>query len=266
MDAEHRLDGRRILVTGGAAGIGAATARLFRERGARVAILDRDGDAAHATAKELDAVAIQVDVRRPEEAARAVAEAAASLGGIDGLVNNAGTGSVKALEQYTDKEWDRLIGVNLTGPFLLTRAVAPHLRRAGRGTIVNVASVNATTPTRGEAPYSAAKAGLVALTKSSALELAPSIRVNCVSPGFIETAMSATLLELGNARASIESATPLARPGQPVEVAEVIAFLSSDASRYVTGQELLVDGGSSLVSAQADPMLRSLLDLIARSG
>lgn len=250
-------------MTGGASGIGAAISRRLADEGAAVAVLDRDGDGAAAVAAAIGGVALTADVNRADTVTAAVADAATRLAGLDGLVNNAGVGNVKRLEQYTDEEWALLIGINLTGAFVTTRAVVPHLRTAGGGTIVNIASVSASTPTRGEAPYSAAKAGLVALTKSSALELAPAIRVNCVSPGFVETPLSAGILALDGMRPALESVTPLGRPGTPEEVAAVVAFLISDEAKYVTGAEVVVDGGSSLVSAQADPMLRRLLELLA---
>jgi NAD(P)-dependent dehydrogenase (short-subunit alcohol dehydrogenase family) len=260
------LAGRRILVTGGASGIGAATCRRLAAAGAAVGVLDRDGPGASSVADEIGGVPAVADVRHAAEVGAAVDALSAALGGLDGVVNNAGTGNVKPLEEYSDEEWDLLLGVNLTGAFVVTRAAVPHLRAAGGGSIVNLTSVTATTPTRGEAPYSAAKAGLVALTKSSALELAPTIRVNCVSPGFVETPLSAGLLALDGMRESLEGGTPLGRPGTPEEVADVVAFLISDASRYVTGHDLVVDGGSSLVSAQADPMLRRLLALLGGTG
>jgi NAD(P)-dependent dehydrogenase (short-subunit alcohol dehydrogenase family) len=257
------LAGQRIVVTGGGSGIGAATCRRLAAGGARVAVLDRKADTAAAVAAELGGVAVVADVRDPVLVSEALARAAAELGGLTGLVNNAGVGNVKPLEEYTDEEWAFLIGVNLTGAFVTTRAVAPLLRESGGGAIVNVASVNAGLPTRGEAPYSVAKAGLVALTKSSALELAPAIRVNTVSPGFIETPLSAGILALDGVRAGLEAVTPLGRPGTPEEVAEVVAFLCSDAARYITGHEVVIDGGASLVSAQGDPMLRQLLELLS---
>lgn len=225
------LAGRRIIVTGGASGIGAATCRHLAAAGAVVSVLDRDGDGAAAVAGEIGGASARVDVRRSSEVDAAVEQLVARLGGLDGLVNNAGVGNVKPLHQYTDDEWELLIGVNLTGAFVVTRAVVPHLLAGGGGSIVNLTSVTARTPTRGEAPYSAAKAGLVALTKSSALELAPTIRVNCVSPGFIETPLSAGLLGLDGMRESLERVTPLGRPGTPDEVADVVAFLLSDDSR-----------------------------------
>jgi 2-keto-3-deoxy-L-fuconate dehydrogenase len=252
-------DPRRILVTGGAQGIGAATCEVLAAQGAAVAVLDRKPGR--------DGVPwVIADVRDSAAVDAAVAEAAAMLGGLTGVVNNAGLGSLRPLEDHTDAEWALLLGVNLTGAFNVTRAAVPYLRAAGGGTIVNVSSVSALTPTRGEAPYSVAKAGLLALTKSSALELAPTIRVNAVSPGFVDTPLLTPVLELDGMRATLEGGTPLGRLGTAAEIAEVIAFLCSDASRFVTGHNLVIDGGASLIHAQADPMLKQLLEMIATVG
>lgn len=250
----------RILVTGGASGIGEATCRLLAERGASVAILDRRSETV------LDLPLVVADVRDATQVDAAVAEAARLLGGLTGLVNNAGVGALKPLETYTDADWARLIGVNLTGAFNVTRASVPYIREAGGGTIVNVSSVSADIPTRGEGPYSVAKAGLLALTKSSALEFAPAIRVNAVSPGFVESPLTLPVLGLDGMQQTLEANTPLGRLGTTTDVAEAIAFLCSDASAYITGHNLVIDGGVSLVHPQADPMLKQLLEMIATVG
>jgi NAD(P)-dependent dehydrogenase (short-subunit alcohol dehydrogenase family) len=251
-----------VIVTGGASGIGAATCRALAAEGTPVGVLDVDAEGAAALAAEIGGVALVADVADAAAIEQAVEDAAAAFGGITGLVNNAGLGQVKLMEGYSEQEWDRLVRVNLTGPWLLTKAVAPHMRAAGGGAIVNVASVNAALPTRGEAPYSAAKAGLVALTKSSALELAPLIRVNAVSPAFVVTPMSAGILALEGVSEGMDAVTPLGRPGLPEDIAPVIAFLLSDLARYVTGAEVVVDGGATLVSSQGDPMLRTMLKVL----
>jgi NAD(P)-dependent dehydrogenase (short-subunit alcohol dehydrogenase family) len=163
------LDGRRAVVTGGASGIGAATCRRFAAEGAKVAAVDVDAGGAEAVAGSTGGVAIVADVADGAALGGAFEQAASALGGLDTVVNNAGTGNVMALHDYPDAEWDRLLAVNLTGVFNGTRAAVPHLRRAGRtGAIVNVSSLSGLRPTRGEAPYSAAKAGVVALTLSAA--------------------------------------------------------------------------------------------------
>jgi NAD(P)-dependent dehydrogenase (short-subunit alcohol dehydrogenase family) len=251
------LAGRRAVVTGGGSGIGAATCRRFAEEGAAVAVLDVDAGAAEVVAGAVGGVAVPVDVADGEAVGAAFDRAAAALAGLDIVVNNAGTGNVLPLADYSDAEWARLLGVNLTGVFHGTRAAVAHLRASGReGAIVNVSSLSGLRPTRGEAPYSAAKAGVVALTMSAALEYGPAIRVNCVSPGFIRTPLTELAAADEATRSELEAATPLGRLGSAEEVAATIAFLCSDLAAYVTGANLVVDGGSALVNAQVDPMLR----------
>ena len=240
-----------MLVTGGASGIGAATVSMLEHRGAKVAVLDRT---------------LGTDVRDAAAVAARVQAAADELGGLTGVVNNAGTGNLKPLEQYTDDEWALLIGVNLTGAFNVTRAAVPFLRASGGGSIVNVASLSGERPTRGEGPYSVAKAGMIALTKSAALELAPDIRVNTVSPGFVVTPLTEGVLGLDGMESLLVANTPLGRLGTADDVAEAICFLLSGASSYITGHNLVLDGGVALVHAQSDPMLKQLLEMIATVG
>jgi len=256
------LDGHKVLVTGGGSGIGEAVCRQLAAGGASVAVLDRRPEGAEAVAAAVGGCWVIADVREPAAVGIALADAADRLGGLTGLVNNAGVGSLKRLESYTDADWSRLLGVNLTGAFHTIRAAAPLLRASGGGAIVNVSSVSGMVPTRGEGPYSVAKAGLLALTRSAALELAPAIRVNAVSPGFIETPLTADLLAMEGVRAGLEDRTPLGRIGTAEEVAATVVFLCSDAARYVTGHNLVVDGGATVVHGQADPMLRDLLAMI----
>jgi NAD(P)-dependent dehydrogenase (short-subunit alcohol dehydrogenase family) len=254
------LDGQLIAVTGGASGIGEASVRRMVAEGARVAVLDADRDAAQRVASEVGAIAIEVDVADTVAVEDALAGAVRELGGLTGLFNNAGVGNLKALHEYTESEWDRLVAVNLKGTFNGIRAAVPHLRKAGGGSIVNMASVSGVIPTRGEAPYAAAKAGVIALTRSAALEYGPdAIRVNCVSPGFIRTNLTELAFSNPAWIERLEQRTPLRRAGTADDVAKVVVFLCSDLADYVTGQNLLVDGGSILPSAQVDHMLEELL-------
>lgn len=249
-----------VLVTGGASGIGAAVCRHLAEQGRRVAVLDRDASGAAEVAAQTGGVALVADVADSAQVDAAFARAADELGGLGGVVNNAGVGNLKRLERYSDKELDLIWRVNVSGTYYGIRAAAPLLRANGGGAVVNVASVSGVRPTRGEAPYSAAKAAVVALSAAAALELAPQIRVNCVSPGFVHTPLNDVLASDDAARATIEAGTPLGRVGSVDDVAELVTFLLSERSSYLTGQNVVLDGGSMLTSAQMDPVLASMLD------
>ena len=253
-----RFAGRQVLVTGGGSGIGAATCELFAREGAMVTVLDRDAVGAGRVAAEVGGRAVVCDVRDGNAVTLAVNEAAEAMGGLTDLVNNAGIGTAKPLLDYSDKQFALLIAVNLTGTFHGIRAAGPIMLEAGRGSIVNNASLTGIRPTRGEGPYSAAKAGVLALTQSAALELAPAVRVNAVAPGMIESPLTAMVVGNDAWRTAAEAGTPAGRIGTSAEVAEVIAFLASDGASYVTGQTIVVDGGSVLPSLQSDALLRAI--------
>jgi NAD(P)-dependent dehydrogenase (short-subunit alcohol dehydrogenase family) len=254
------LDGHSIIVTGAASGIGAATARRMRAEGADLALLDRDAEAVGEIADELAAVAITVDVADTEALDEAFRRAADDLGGLDAVFNNAGVGNLKPLHTYTEDEWDLLVDVNLKGTWNGIRAAVPLLRGGGGGSIVNMASVSGIFPTRGEGPYAAAKAGTIALTRSAALEYGPDgIRVNCVAPGFIRTNLTEFAFQNPAWVEPLERRTPLRRAGDADDVAKVAVFLCSDLAGYVTGQTVVVDGGSMLPNAQVDHLLLDLL-------
>ena len=253
------LAGARALVTGGARGIGRAVADRLAADGARVAVVDSDPgpDAGpHPT--------FEADVADATDLAAAVDGAAGELGGLSILVNNAGFGTAKRLDRYDDDEWARLVGVNLTGVWHGIRAALPHLRAAATveapASIVTIGGTAASRPTRGEGPYAAAKAGALALTRTAATEFAPLVRVNSVSPGYVATRMTRAIVDDERLRARIEGRIPMGRIGTVDDVAGVVAFLCSTDARYVTGQDVIVDGGSTLPSHQSDELLKALLD------
>ena len=238
-----------VLITGASRGIGAACARRFARDGWSVAVHYYKSEAeALALAEELraagaEAVPVRGDLSDPAQAARAVEGAQAALGHLDALVCNAGVAlPVQLLTDTTDDQWRRVMGTDLDGVFFTLRAAIPGMVSRKRGAIVTVSSMWGVTGGSCEAPYSAAKAGVIGLTKALAKELGPSgIRVNCVAPGAIETDMTAFLTP--EDRAALAGETPLGRMGAPEEVAEAVRFLAGEEARFITGQVLRVDGG-----------------------
>jgi 2-hydroxycyclohexanecarboxyl-CoA dehydrogenase len=247
-----RLQGKIALVTGGASGIGAATARRLAAEGARVAIGDLDERGAREVAGELDGFGCALDVADTASVRAAVASAVAELGEIDVLVNNAGTDTFSYFVNSDEQLWDFVLGVNLRGVLAVTHAVLASMQQRRGGAIVNVASEAGRVGSQGSAVYSAAKAGVIGFTKAIAREAARyRVRCNAVAPGPIETpllnAAPEALGELGERlkRAMVDS-TALRRSGQPEEVAATIAFLACDDASYVTGQTINVSGGLSM--------------------
>jgi len=230
---------RVALVTGGANGIGRAVCRHLLGSGWRVGIVDLpdSGLARHFAARARNLMLIEGDVREEETAARAVAAIADRFGRLDGLVSNAGIMIRKPLRALTLAEWHRVIDTNLTATFLLARAAVPALRKS-RGAIVTIASTRATMSEPNTESYSASKGGVVALTHSLAVGLGPDVRVNCVSPGWIETKDYAALRRKDHAQ------HPAGRVGKPRDVAEVVAWLlDGERSGFVTGANFVIDGG-----------------------
>jgi NAD(P)-dependent dehydrogenase (short-subunit alcohol dehydrogenase family) len=241
-----RLTGRRIIVTGGASGIGRATAELFVREGAAVAVLDRSAEAAGSVARDIGGTAIAADVADPASVAAAVGQAAQAMGGVDGLVNAAGIFSAAGLSDTSAELFARTLAVNLTGTFLMIQAAAPLMLAAGQGTVVNIGSGVGLVPTGpGSTAYVASKGGVIAMTKALAQELAPAVRVNVVCPGMVETAMTAGFLRntAGAVDPALSARYALRRPADPAEIAAAILFLTSSESSFVTGIALPVDGG-----------------------
>ena len=235
------LQGRHLLITGAGSGIGRATAQLFASHGARLALLDRNAEAVHTVARELGAFHAAVDVADEAQVNEAVQAAASAMGdAIDGVVNAAGMAIPAPLAETRLADWNRVLAVNLTGPFLLCRAALPWLQRSSDATIVNVSSGSALLPVGlAISSYVASKSAIIGLTRALARSLGPlGIRVNAVSPGSTETAMTAEYDE--QARRRVGERTLVGRLGRPEEIAAVACCLISDSSSYVSGHRSLL--------------------------
>jgi NAD(P)-dependent dehydrogenase (short-subunit alcohol dehydrogenase family) len=249
-----RLEGRVALVTGGAQGIGRAIAALFQKHGACVFILDCDANMGKNASAELTAEnpslpvhCIPADLGDPAQIASAGKELQKFHDRVDVLVNNAGIEIEKTIETLTAADWDRVMNVNLRGAFLLTKEILPLFPKSG-GSIVNISSIHATHAFPDSIPYACSKAGMVALTRNLALDLATRrIRVNCICPGYIDTRLWDRYLETVSNPAELANQTtalhPVGRRGTPEDVSEAALFLASDNSSFITGTELVVDGG-----------------------
>jgi len=239
------LRDKRVLITGGASGIGAATAARFAEEGARVAILDRDRDGGRRIAQELPSVAAFVaDVADDKQVQHAFGNIILGLDGLDVVINNAGISIRHNFLDITPAEWKRVLDVNLTGVFYVAQTAARYMMAHSGGVILNMASTNGIVGHPCYADYNASKAGVIELTRSMALELAPKVRVNAVAPGYVLTPMqraeySDAMLEAVNQK------IPMRRHAQPEEVAAMFAFLASDDAAYLTGQVYIIDGGET---------------------
>ncbi|MGH9748874.1 MAG: SDR family NAD(P)-dependent oxidoreductase [Candidatus Polarisedimenticolia bacterium] len=236
----------KVLVTGGASGIGAATAARFLEEGARVAVLDNDSRGRESILRHLPGLAgaVGADVADLAQVREAFAEAVRLMGGVDVVINNAGISVRHPFLEITPETWHRVIGVDLTGVFHVAQTAARHMMAGDGGVILMTASTNGIIGHPFYADYNAAKAGVVSLTRSMALELAPKVRVNAVAPGYVLTPMqkaeySAAMLEAVNAK------IPLRRHAEPEEIAALFAFLASDDGAYFTGAVLPIDGGET---------------------
>lgn len=242
MSDEKQFEGRRVLVTGAASGIGHAVCTQLLARGAKVAALDINQQALENEWKS-KAVALAVDITKPDEITAAVKKAADSMGGIDGVVNCAGILPMISIENTPLDLWEKIISVNLTGTHLVCMAALPCLRQATDSAIVNIASGAGLQPMAGLGAYGTSKAAVIGYTRYLAQELAPKIRVTAVCPGAVDTPMVASALPSADARAGLAQQYALKRLAQPTEIAEAILFLLSTSASYISGSILAVDGG-----------------------
>lgn len=253
-----RLEGKVAVITGGASGIGAATARLFVEEGAKVLIADLQTTVAEELATSLgeNATSIRCNVVEEADVAAAIDAAVSRWGRLDILFNNAGFGGITGpIEETTVEEYDLTMNVLLRSVFLGTKHASPHMKAQGSGSIINTASVCAFEAGIGTQIYSVAKAGVVMMTKAAALELAEAgVRVNAVCPGYITTPLAAgrplsentaerVEIGLNRLREATKDNQPIGRSGEPEDIAKMVLFLASDDSQWVTGQAMVVDGG-----------------------
>ena len=246
-----KLEGRVAIVTAGGAGIGAATVRRLAGEGAAAVVADLSGTRAGAVAESVTekggrAVPIKMDASDPGAVERTIALALERFGRLDIMVNNAGAAELAPLHEISVESWNRVIAVTLTGTFLGMKHAIPVMRRQGGGVIVNTASISGTAGDYGLSSYNAAKAAVINLTRSAAIENAKHrIRVNCVCPGAINTRAPELLgREMADeVRRRQSSATPVGRLGEPEEIANTVLFLASDESSFVTGAAIVVDGG-----------------------
>src|ERR1700726_1462619 len=240
------LKDKRVLITGGASGIGAATAARFLEEGSVVCVLDRDADGRRKIANELPGLAgtLAADVSNLKEVQAAFTAAVRLMGGVDVLVNNAGISIRHNFLDITPEEWDKVIAVNLTGVFYVAQTAARHMMERRHGVILQTASTNGVMGYPFYADYNATKAGVIELTKSMALELAPKVRVCAVAPGYVLTPMQRA--EYTDAMLDeVNRKIPLRRHAKPEEIAALFAFLASDDAAYATGHVYTMDGGET---------------------
>jgi NAD(P)-dependent dehydrogenase (short-subunit alcohol dehydrogenase family) len=246
----QRLRGKTAIVTGAGSGIGRAIALAYAREGAQVALLGRRRERLEAVARESGAApqVLVADVTKRDQITSALEEAVLNFGGIDILVNNAGVLRTGNAEQITEEEWDQTFDVNVRALWLLSRAVLPHMRKAGGGSIINIASVLGLNGARLRACYAASKGAVVLLTKCMAIDHgAENIRVNAICPSFVETDLTAEVLrgaaDPGKVRRERTAVHPIGRLGQPQDIAGIAVYLASEESAWVTGAALAVDGG-----------------------
>jgi len=240
------LKGKRVLITGGASGIGAATAARFLEEGSAVVVLDRDVQAQKRIKQELPQLAgtVDADVSKLAEVKSAISDAVKLMGGLDVLINNAGISIRHNFLDITPEEWAKVMAVNLTGVFYVAQTAARHMMQHDGGVILQTASTNGIVGQPYYADYNATKAGVIELTKTMALELAPKVRVCAVAPGYVLTPMQRAEYT-DEMLQQVNQKIPLRRHAQPEEIAAMFAYLASDDAAYVTGQVFTIDGAET---------------------
>ncbi|NCF64218.1 MAG: glucose 1-dehydrogenase [Gammaproteobacteria bacterium] len=240
------LSGKNVLVTGGASGIGQATAERFVQEGCAVCVMDRSAGARDRVSEELPGLTavLDADVSRLDQVQAAVAEAIDRMGSVDILINNAGISIRHDFLDITPEEWDEVLGVNLKGIFNVAQTAARHMMDSGSGVILNTASTAGSTGYPHYADYSASKGGVIALTYAMALELAPVIRVNAISPGYVLTPMQRAEYS-DSMLAAVNRKIPLGRHAKPSEIAALFAFLASEDAAFATGQVYVMDGAET---------------------
>jgi 3-oxoacyl-[acyl-carrier protein] reductase len=243
-----KLKDKKALVTGATGGLGAEIARTLHQQGAHVAISGTRREKLEALAKELGSRVsiVPCDLSNQEETAKLIAETEATLGGLDILVNNAGLTQDGLMLRMNDEQWSKVIEVNLTSPFRLSREAIKGMMKQRWGRIINITSIVGVTGNAGQANYAASKAGIIGLSKSLAAEVATrGITVNCVAPGFIESPMTEVLND--KQREKILSSIPYGAIGSPHDIAAGVAYLASEEAKYITGQTLHINGGMTMV-------------------
>jgi NAD(P)-dependent dehydrogenase (short-subunit alcohol dehydrogenase family) len=244
-----QFEGRVVVVTGGVQGLGRAIVRALAARRATLAVLDRNADGARVAAEQTvaeggTAAGFTGDVADGDSVDAAVAAVLDRFGRVDALVNNAGVLPKRTLEEETAQTWDETLAVNLRGPFLCTQKFGAVLKAQRSGVIVNIASIGGTVPTVGAGAYCASKAGILALTRQTALEWGEhGVRTNAVSPGYMQTPMTADRYAVSGLKEQRAAMVPLGRIADPEDVAGAVVFLLSDEASYINGHEIVVDGG-----------------------